>query len=230
MASIREIEISDADVKTQAAIWNTAKAEIGVREIVGPQHNHRVVEYFAGAGHVEVTDDETPWCAAFVGSVLGMCGIAGTGSLLARSYAKWGRAVDLDFAPRGSVVVLDRPGGKSWQGHVGFLSHITDDSVYLLGGNQNNQVGVDRFPQGRIVAVRVAEARREGPPVQSKAVRAGAASLLSSGAAAAGTVASSVGMLGEYGQLIILGSIAVGGLFVLYMMRDRIRKWAAGVR
>ena len=49
-----------------------------------------------------MADDESPWCAAFVGAVLAECGLAGTGSLTARSYLKWGVPGDIAVLWRGA--------------------------------------------------------------------------------------------------------------------------------
>jgi uncharacterized protein (TIGR02594 family) len=222
--------LTEAEIDACARIYREAQRDIGTREIIGPEHNDAVVEYFAGAGHVEIKDDETPWCAAFVGAILGKCGVPGSGSLLARSYEKWGRKVDLAVATRGAVVVLNRPGGESWQGHVGFFSYTDGSHIYLLGGNQNNEVNVAPFPISRVVGVYVPKTLRPGSAVQSKSVKAGGVGVLATGAAAAGQVTSSIGVLGEHGQLIVLGFMGIAALMLLYMMRDRIKKWAEGVR
>lgn len=52
-------------------ILAAAGEHIGLKEWPGMKHNPTVVAMFADVGHSWVTDDETSWCAAFVGSVLG---------------------------------------------------------------------------------------------------------------------------------------------------------------
>lgn len=66
-------------------IDRTARADLGVWEWAEGD-NPRVLAYYREAG-VPQDHDEVPWCAAFVGAVLARCGVQGTGSLLARSYA-----------------------------------------------------------------------------------------------------------------------------------------------
>lgn len=63
-----------------------ARAQIGLRELSGSDDNSAILAFYKDAGHPEVAHDETPWCAAFVGAMLQRCGIAASGSLMARSY------------------------------------------------------------------------------------------------------------------------------------------------
>lgn len=141
-----------------AAIFAAAGAHLGVEEWPGARHNPVIVQMFADKGHGWVQDDETPWCAAFVGSVLASLGLPHTGKLNARSYEHWGEPVALQDAQPGDVVVLWRISPSAWQGHVGFFAGIDGDRVILRGGNQGNRVSDARYPVSRIVAVRRAVA------------------------------------------------------------------------
>lgn len=54
--------------------WLTeARRYIGEREIKGPQHNPLIVQMWKDIKRGGIKDDETPWCAAFVSSVLNSC-------------------------------------------------------------------------------------------------------------------------------------------------------------
>ncbi len=134
--------------------WLTlARKEVGLSEIVGPKHEPRVLAYYAEAGHPEVRDDETAWCAAFANAMLSRAGVKGTGSLAARSFLKWGCETD-DPKP-GDIVVFSR-GNSTWQGHVAFFLRLVSDGtlVEVLGGNQNNAVNVARFPTAKVLGYR----------------------------------------------------------------------------
>ncbi|PPC87745.1 MAG: TIGR02594 family protein [Hyphomicrobium sp.] len=136
----------------QQPAWLTAAwAEFGVREVVGSGDAVRVVKYFRDAGHAQITNDETPWCAAFVGAMLKRAEIEGSGSLLARSYLKWG--VALDEPKLGAIAVLTR-GSDLGAGHVGFYLGSTNDNIYLLGGNQGDAVSVAAFARERLLGYR----------------------------------------------------------------------------
>lgn len=123
-----------------AAILEAAGRHLGVEEWPGARHNPAIVGFAKGAGHPQVRDDETPWCASFVGAVLAELGLPTTGSLSARSYEKWGRGVQVQVAEPGDVVVLWRGSPTSWQGHVAFLVRLKGDACILRGGNQGNRV------------------------------------------------------------------------------------------
>lgn len=126
-----------------------ARKELGTKEIPGPRNNPTVVQYYVdavGKRHA----DEIPWCAAFVGSMLKQAGREPSGSLLARSYLKWG--VPIKEPIPGSIVVFER--GKSWQGHVAILEAVGDDYVTVIGGNQNDAVTRARFPKSKVLGYR----------------------------------------------------------------------------
>lgn len=131
-----------------------AKSELGVKRIPGRRHNRKILKYFQDVGH-KVKNDETAWCAAFVGSCLERAGIRSTRSLVAKSYLQWGRPTR---TPKlGTIVVMNRPDdpqGRSWKGHIGFYMRETDRYVYLLGGNQKNAVNVSAYPKHLIKGYR----------------------------------------------------------------------------
>ena len=138
------------------AIHSVARKHIGTWEWADG-HNPKVLAYYAASGHPEIRDDETPWCAAFVGAVLGEAGLPNTGSLLARSYLKYGHHIDVSQARPGDIVVLTR-GNSTWQGHVAFFDRLENGCVYLLGGNQRDQVNISDYPASKIIGVRRAGA------------------------------------------------------------------------
>lgn len=129
-----------------------ALGEYGEKEIVGAGTSKRVLEYFSKSGNSWVKDDETAWCSAFVGYVLESCGIKSTKKLNARSYLKWGKPTT---TPKmGDIVVLWRQSKTSAFGHVGFFIRKKDGLVYMLAGNQNNQVDITGFPESRVLEYR----------------------------------------------------------------------------
>lgn len=132
--------------------WLTlARAELGAVEGIGKSNNRTVVRYFADAGFAGIKDDETAWCAAFVGAELKRAGHKPSGSLAARSYEKWG--VGLAKPALGAIATKKRA-GSSWQGHVGFVVGANDKSIILLGGNQGNAVSIASFPRSEFTAFR----------------------------------------------------------------------------
>jgi len=131
-----------------------ARQEEGVKEVPGSGDNPRIVEYLQSTtlGTPENENDETPWCSAFVNWCVIQVGFEGTNSAWARSWLDWGQEADWNNLQGGEIVVLSR--GTS-SGHVGFYTDSTDETVTLLGGNQNNQVCEAEFSQSRILGIRV---------------------------------------------------------------------------
>ena len=91
-----------------------AFADLGLQELPGAAAKPRIVEMYAKAGHPEVTSDEVAWCSAAVNAWMVESNIRETGSLVARSWLNWGRAVDLRRTiPHGAVLIFrrgNRPG------------------------------------------------------------------------------------------------------------------------
>jgi uncharacterized protein (TIGR02594 family) len=129
-----------------------ARHLLGAREISGATDNPLIVEMFRLSGHKGVKDDETPWCAAFVGACLALSGFSGTKRLNARSYLTFGQRL---AQPRpGCIVVLWRGAPNASTGHVGFFDHISNGRIYLLGGNQGDAVSIQGYPEERLLGYR----------------------------------------------------------------------------
>jgi uncharacterized protein (TIGR02594 family) len=129
-----------------------ALGELGVRERTEPgESNPRVEEYLLstdlGAGLAK--DDSTPWCSGFVNWCVEKSGYAGSNSAAAASWLGWGRG--LNVARRGVVAVLKRAGGH----HVGFYLRRDTEKLWLLGGNQTNEVGIAGYDPARLLGYRV---------------------------------------------------------------------------
>ena len=129
-----------------------ALKEFGVKEIVGKNHNPEVLKYFTETGHKWVKDDETAWCSAFANWVCKKAGLEYSGALNARSWLNIGCEVDTPEV--GDVVVFWRGNPDGWQGHVAFFIRETKNWIYVLGGNQNNQVKISAYHKNRLLGYR----------------------------------------------------------------------------
>ena len=167
--------------------YKLAEAEIGTLEVVGKNHNPKVVAYFKDAGHPEIVDDETAWCAAFVGAMLERAGIRSTRKLNARSYMEWGVPVGLEDAQMGDVVVFQR-GDSAWQGHVGFYVGHGSTKITVLGGNQSNKVSTAPYPVAKLLGVRRWVDTPETAPTPPASKKPGVARPLVAGGVVAGAV------------------------------------------
>jgi len=129
-----------------------ALQHVGTKEIPGAEHNAQVLAYFHSIGHQWVDNDEVAWCAAFANHIAKECGYPHTGKLNARSFLEIGEQV---HTPKpGDIVVLWRESPTSWKGHVGFYINSTKDHIYVLGGNQSNEVNISPYPMERLVQFR----------------------------------------------------------------------------
>jgi uncharacterized protein (TIGR02594 family) len=131
-------------------IWLVeAEKFIGLKEISGPKNNSTVVDFWKRIHLSGISNDEVPWCSAFVGAVLENVGMKSTRSGLAKSYLNWGIA--LKTPALGSIVVFTRKGG----GHVGFVvGKDKNGNLYVLGGNQSDAVNIKLFKTDNVVGYR----------------------------------------------------------------------------
>jgi|SRR3990167_91989 len=136
-----------------------ARMQIGVRETPGKTHTQKILDWWKAIRRGGIKDDETPWCAAFVGGCLEAVGIRSSSYESAVSYAAWGRG--LNAPTYGSIVVLARKGGH----HVGFLvGRSATGELAVLGGNQADAVNIKMFSHDRLKAQRWPE----GVPVTNR--------------------------------------------------------------
>ena len=128
-----------------------AISEQGVRPYATGESNPRITEYHAGT-NIEGYDDKVSWCSSFVNWSLSQAGVKGTSSALARSWLDWG--VPITEPLYGCIAVLWRDDPASWKGHVGFFLRIEGPSIFLLGGNQLEEVRVHSYPIASVLGYR----------------------------------------------------------------------------
>jgi len=132
--------------------YELAQAEVGTVEWAKGD-NPKVVAFFKDSGNAGVKDDETAWCAAFVGAMIHRAGGRGTGKLNARSYLKWGTPVARKDAREGDVVIFKR-GNSTWQGHVAFFVKDNGSTLTVLGGNQADAVNRKAYSAASLLGIR----------------------------------------------------------------------------
>lgn len=125
---------------------------IGVRAFPGSNHNPVVMSMFTKSGNIEVVNDETPWCSAFLKAVTSDLNIKLNVTLAARSWLNVGSKIERPSL--GDIVILWRESPTSWKGHVGIYISESEENVFLLGGNQANEVNVARFPKNQVLGYR----------------------------------------------------------------------------
>ena len=203
------------------AVYDLARAEIGTWEWAEGS-NPKIDAYFADVGYPTQRDD-TAWCAAFAGSMLKRAGLPHTGKLNARSYLDWGQPVEINGAQPGDIVVFWRGSKNSWTGHVAFFARRDGDNIIVVGGNQRDQVSEASYPAARILGVRrmARKSRAKSTTLQASATQV---------VAGTGTAVAAIGGLDGAAQLVAIGGAVLVVLAALWIMRERLKKWASGDR
>ena len=149
--------------------YQIAERFTGLEEVPGREDNPAILAMLKlDANWPE--GDEVPWCSAFVNYVAFLMRLPRSKSLRARSWLRVGLPITLgECRPDSDVVILSRGTGVqpgpdviNAPGHVGFYSSrspdrgegLTDDWVYLLGGNQGDEVSVARYSAQRVLGIR----------------------------------------------------------------------------
>jgi uncharacterized protein (TIGR02594 family) len=223
MVKPHQLDKEGAMSSVNEMILAAAGEHLGLKEWPGSKHNPQVVKMFEDSGHAWVKDDETPWCAAFVGSVLASVGIQGTGQLNARSYLNWGEPVR-DPRP-GDVVIFWRGTKGGWQGHVGFFVRWHGEDIVVRGGNQGNAVSDAVYSGSRLLGFRRAKSQRSSLISSTTLQAAGV-----SGTAVVGGASTILSALGPEERMILVAAAVVALAGLAWIARERIKKWAAGVR
>ena len=126
-----------------------AFSQLGVKEFQGSPSNPQIEDYLECVGMP--SNDNIPWCSAFINWCLLEANISGTGSALARSFLGWGYEV---LEPKvGDIVVIKRGVSKT-KGHVYFYLDHGFGWIYGIGGNQNDRVGVNTYSSVRLLSYR----------------------------------------------------------------------------
>lgn len=118
-----------------------ALREVGTREIQGSKHNPRVLEYQKETMG-KYTDDETPWCGAFVSWVFRRANIDHGIAIpeRAKEWAKFGTETKNPVI--GTVAVKSRIGG----GHVCIVvGKLPNGNLLCVGGNQSDEVNIASY-------------------------------------------------------------------------------------
>jgi len=151
----------------QITAFQLAQRFVGIKEIAG-SINHPQIMAMLKLDVSWPSNDEVSWCSAFTNYICWLLRLPRTKSLWARSWLTIGKPI-IDFREAKAeydIVILTRgkdpqPGADiiSAPGHVGFFAglEITKpiaDKIYVLGGNQNDEVSVKSFPTSQILGIR----------------------------------------------------------------------------
>jgi uncharacterized protein (TIGR02594 family) len=123
------------------AWFQGALREIGFHET----GNNQGIERYISLAHTGAQGD--PWCAIFANAMLEQAGVPGTRSPSSQSFRSNPGFVQLSAPALGCIVVFWRISQGSGQGHVGFYRGEDANSVWTLGGNENDMVQIEALPK-----------------------------------------------------------------------------------
>lgn len=122
----------------------------GTRTIQGEKNNSDILKFFEAIGHDWVKNDEVPWCAAFLNYILQISGMENTRKLNARSFLDIGEKVSQPIL--GDIAVFWRLDPQGTLGHVGIFVAQDEKNIFVLGGNQQEQVNIMPIPKLRLLS------------------------------------------------------------------------------
>jgi uncharacterized protein (TIGR02594 family) len=137
-----------------------AQRFIGIREVAGSVDNPQIMAMLK-LDKSWPSNDEVPWCSAFVNYIAWLARLPRSKDLRARSWLMLGRGIPLEDAEPGDVVVFKRGAGSQpgpdvvdAPGHVGFFAGWEPELIEVLGGNQSDTVKVSRYPSRDRIGIR----------------------------------------------------------------------------
>lgn len=133
-------------------IIQIALSEYGLKEVAGDGNNPEILQMAKDCNFTGYTADSIAWCSLFANWCALKAGYERSKSLAARSWLNVGAYVNEPEI--GDVVVLWRDDPHGGLGHVGFYINKTPTQIYLLAGNQGDQVCIEAFPMVRVLGYR----------------------------------------------------------------------------
>lgn len=149
--TVRAVEVEPGTRSAGDLVVELARQELGVRERGGGNRGEDMARFGAAAR----IGEGQPWCASFVSYVYARAGIDASSN----GDGVGGTALALNFQTQferrnafhsfrnssrvpqsGDVVVFERNGPSSGQGHVGIVERVDGDRVTLIEGNSGDAV------------------------------------------------------------------------------------------
>ena len=138
--------------KSKLSLVKRALQEYGQTAVLGIESNKNILSYFNKMGLIEIKDDETPWCSAFLNAMCIDLNLPFSNRLNARSWLDVG--VKTEKPEMGDIVIFWRESPTSWKGHVGIYISEVGNMINVLGGNQTNQVNISKFEKSKVLGYR----------------------------------------------------------------------------
>lgn len=126
----------------------------GTTEFVGPDDNPSILAWARKTGLDRIyKDDATAWCGLFMAYVALQSGWdVPLNPLGARNWLAFGTKAKTPML--GDVLVFWREKRRGFKGHVGIYVGEDLEAYHVLGGNQSDQVSIDRVDKNRLLGAR----------------------------------------------------------------------------
>ena len=142
--------VNDSDMKD---LLYEVLSHYGMIEVPGPDSNPDILEFFKDLGYDWVTDDSaTAWCSAMLSYYAKKLGYEYNKDLNARGWLD--TPVKVLHPSIGDVVVFWRYSPTDWRGHVGLFISWDSTKIWVLGGNQQNQISIAAYSRDRLLGFR----------------------------------------------------------------------------
>ena len=107
--------------------------------------NYRILSCYKAVGS-NLSNDKTPWCAAFAGSIMKASGVQALKTLSSLAYKGFGTVVPVNDKTKwrlNDIIIFSRKGG----GHIGFFRgyNPSTGSILIAGGNQSDNLTETSF-------------------------------------------------------------------------------------
>lgn len=142
----------EADLRAGPPWLKEALLLNGTKEIKGKYHNPKILDMWRWS-HLSFVDDETPWCAGYVGFCMEKAGFKSTRSGAARSYSTRPDLFRKLPAPAvGAIAVYWRKHRNSGLGHVGIVAGKgMYDQIMVISGNADDMVKIAPYGTSRLI-------------------------------------------------------------------------------
>jgi len=126
--------------------------QYGLREVAGEADNPGIMEMAKECGFTHYKHDEIAWCSLLMNWAAFKTGYQRSNSLAARSWLGIGEPTETP--QMGDIVVFWRISPDGPYGHVGLYIGTRNGLIYVLAGNQGNEVSIVGFTTEKLLGYR----------------------------------------------------------------------------
>lgn len=118
----------------------------------GEDANENILKLLRATSYPVGTSDEVPWCSAFLCYLFAKIGRPTPANASAYSWLKYGTTTGTPVL--GDIVLFQWREGEKYKHHVGIFIRAVGSSLWVLGGNQNNEVDICLWKNRSVLSYR----------------------------------------------------------------------------